>query len=292
MRRTAVPFLVVLLSLALPWFAAAQDQSDARGVAATAVALSRLEATGDFNALYDRIHPDAHAVVPRAAAFGWFEEEFAPRGPGVSTVTGVRFVEWTWAVTGKTYPYTAEVSFEQPFADGTVAEDVVRLVQDRNGEWRWFFGRDRAFVEEQIARYAPPVPPRTGSGGVVAVAEEDIGLFWEIALGAAGRRYVPPGVVPVEAPLATACGALDPYGVPAAYCRIDRTIYYAPLFFADREARFGDFAWVTVLAHEWGHHVQHLLGIEPGPSNAFELQADCLAGSYARDAGTRGLLDP
>ena len=46
------------------------------------------------------------------------------------------------------------------------------------------------------------------------------------------------------------------------------------------------------MAHEWGHHLQTLLGIAPAPGNTFELQADCLAGAYASDAGQRGLLDP
>ena len=56
--------------------------------------------------------------------------------------------------------------------------------------------------------------------------------------------------------------------------------------------RIGDFAPIVVTAHEWGHHIQSLLGIEPEPGNAFELQADCLAGAYASDAGQQGLLDP
>ena len=70
------------------------------------------------------------------------------------------------------------------------------------------------------------------------------------------------------------------------YCQLDRTIYYAEAFFEEREASVGDFAWKVVLAHEWGHHVQLLLGIAPAPGNAFELQADCLAGAYhvIRDA--------
>src|SRR5688572_19444853 len=76
------------------------------------------------------------------------------------------------------------------------------------------------------------------------------------------------------------------------YCPLDQTIYYAEAFFQDREAQVGDFAWKVVLAHEWGHHVQTLLGIEPEPGTTFELQADCLAGAYAQDAGTRGWLDP
>ena len=111
---------------------------------------------GEFDALYDQLHPDAQAVVPRSAVVGWYETDFAPQGMGPIEVTDVRFVDWTWPVTGKTYGNTAEVSYRQQRADGTWIEDVVRLVRDDQGVWRWFFGRDRAFIEEQIARFPPP----------------------------------------------------------------------------------------------------------------------------------------
>jgi hypothetical protein len=45
------------------------------------------------------------------------------------------------------------VALRQQLSDGTVIRDEVRLVKDPLGNWSWFFGRDRAFVEEQIARY-------------------------------------------------------------------------------------------------------------------------------------------
>ena len=79
---------------------------------------------------------------------------------------------------------------------------------------------------------------------------------------------------------------------PAHYCTQDETIYLATAFLNDRQEKFGDFAWVVVLAHEWGHHVQRLLQVERLSGNAFELQADCLAGAYAQDAAARELLEP
>jgi hypothetical protein len=39
-------------------------------------------------------------------------------------------------------------------ADGTTIDEAIRLMTNGDGEWRWFFGRDRAFVNEQIARFA------------------------------------------------------------------------------------------------------------------------------------------
>ncbi len=151
---------LLLLMVNVPRPTLAQDPG--ADAAQAAVELSRLEAEGDYEALYDRMHPDAQAVVPRETVVGWYEAESAPLGPGVITVLSVRFIDWTWAVTGATYPGTAEVTFSQPYANGTVTEGVLRLVES-GGEWQWFFGRDRAFVEAQIARFGgepePPAPP-------------------------------------------------------------------------------------------------------------------------------------
>ena len=47
--------------------------------AAAAREFSVLEAARDFDALYERMHPDARAVVPRSAVVGWYESYF--RGP-------------------------------------------------------------------------------------------------------------------------------------------------------------------------------------------------------------------
>lgn len=126
---------------------------DADTALIAAAELSALEATGQFDALYDRMHHDAQAIVPRSAVVGWYTHDFAPRGPQPAKAIKVRFLDWTWPVTGKTYTRTADVAFRQAFADGSVVRDEVRLVKGADGEWRWFFGRDRAFVEDQIARY-------------------------------------------------------------------------------------------------------------------------------------------
>jgi hypothetical protein len=120
--------------------------------AATAVHMTELEVVGDYDRLYAWMHPDSKAVVPQSAMEGWYREVHALRVPTWMTVDNVQLVEWTWHVTGKVYPSAAEVSFRQRFADGAETDGVIRLVRDK-GAWRWFFGRDRTFVEEQIARY-------------------------------------------------------------------------------------------------------------------------------------------
>lgn len=124
---------------------------------AMADALSSMEAEGRYAALHDLMHPDAQAVIPSDAVLGWYENEFVHLGETPARAVKVRFISWTWAVTGETYPDTAEVAMRQQLADGTVVRDEVRLVKDRDGNWGWFFGRDRTFVDEQIARYSQPL---------------------------------------------------------------------------------------------------------------------------------------
>lgn len=118
----------------------------------TAVYLTELEVKGDLRRLYDWMHPDSKAIVPFPAMAGWYQEAFVLDPPVWMTVDEVRLVEWTWGVTGKVYPSAAEVTYRQRFADGREETDKVRLVRD-DGAWRWFFGRDRDFVDQQIENY-------------------------------------------------------------------------------------------------------------------------------------------
>lgn len=171
MIRHALAIFIVLLTATAPNVAPsvlARQGAEVSTPESAAVYYSQLEAGGAFDELYEWIHPDARAVVPATAVIGWYTNEFAPQRAGVITVTGVEFTSWTWEVTGTTYPNTAVVYFQQPFADGSVIEEVVRLVES-DGTWRWFFGRNREFVDAQILKYGSrPVP----SGEVCAGAAE------------------------------------------------------------------------------------------------------------------------
>lgn len=91
------------------------------------------------------------------------------------------------------------------------------------------------------------------------------------------------------------------------YCPLDERAYIDLSFYDELSARFGapgDFAQAYVLAHEIGHHVQHLLGTDErvqragrgakgaeGASVRLELQADCYAGVWAAEAAERDLLE-
>jgi predicted metalloprotease len=303
-----------------PLQAQAAAQADDRLAAAADAAseLSKLEAERDFDALYERMHPDALAVVPRSAVVGWYESYFADRETSELEVTGVEFEPWTWEVTGVTYDDAVTVRFVQPYTVDGVVSDVsgeVHLVPFGD-EWGWFFGASRAFVDEQVAFYGDD-----GSATMFSLSQESadtapvarevlfpdplhahIDIFWEARFQEAGRVYDPPqGVVAFDEPIVTACGRADPVREAAFYCVIDEKIYYSAEFRTLIENQIGDFAWVIVVAHEWGHHIQAKLGFDLGvvPDRAgevapveFEQQADCLAGAYAIDAELSGWLDP
>ncbi len=117
----------------------------------------------------------------------------------------------------------------------------------------------------------------------------DLGVFWAGQFSAAGLAYADPGVQIVGTTVSSGCGPMSASSI-GAYCPADRTIYLSGPAGNDMISRYGDFAWVVVVSHEWGHHIQHLLAITPGTGPDFELQADCLAGAYAKDAEARGLL--
>ena len=78
----------------------------------------------------------------------------------------------------------------------------------------------------------------------------------------------------------------------ALYCTADDSIAWDVNFMNAQVFQHGDFAAVAIVAHEWGHRNQALVGLLTGVSNkALELHADCQAGVYAAVAEARGLLD-
>lgn len=82
----------------------------------------------------------------------------------------------------------------------------------------------------------------------------------------------------------TACAAglgVDFWSENAAYCPADQAIYYDEAWLRDYQFSGGNIAPATILAHEWGHRVQDLVGIEVTQETRYqELQADCLAGIF------------
>jgi predicted metalloprotease len=132
---------------------------------------------------------------------------------------------------------------------------------------------------------------------VDAVANDVQGM-WGQTLGA---RYEPTRIVLFRDSIESACGSAESATGPF-YCPSDRKVYLDVGFFDELTQRIGapgDFAKAYVIAHELGHHVQHLLGLDAGArrssatgadsaSVALELQADCLAGVWGHAASRSG----
>ena len=122
-----------------------------------------------------------------------------------------------------------------------------------------------------------------------------------------GDRYQDAKLVLFRDQVQSACG----FGQAASgpfYCPGDQKVYIDLSFYDELQRRFGapgEFAQAYVLAHELGHHVQNLTGIEPQVRRAMqarpdmqnelsvrlELQADCLAGVWGHSTAQRQILE-
>jgi uncharacterized protein len=144
---------------------------------------------------------------------------------------------------------------------------------------------------------------------LVRSATTDIQDFWTKALPQMreGKAYDRTQLVLFADETRSGCGAAGAETGPF-YCPADHLVYIDLGFYGELDKRFGaagDFAQAYVLAHEFGHHIQNLLGIDrrmrslergqPDEANKLsvmlELQADCFAGVWGSSASKRGLLD-
>jgi uncharacterized protein len=127
--------------------------------------------------------------------------------------------------------------------------------------------------------------------------------YWTDEFARRGAAYAPAKTAFFSGATRSGCG-LATSEVGPFYCPEERMVFIDLGFFDELRTRFGaqggPFAQAYVLAHEYGHHLQNLLGIldrvatdRQGPqSNAVrvELQADCFAGVWARHAAATGYL--
>jgi hypothetical protein len=184
-RRIVTLLMLALLAPAVAYrpVTAQDDAQDRANASAAAQQIFQLAADRNFNAMYDLIHPDAHAVVPREAAIGAFQDIYTKYQASQSQIVGVKIVQWTWGVTGKTYDHAAEVDFVQPYTDqnGQQAflQDSMYLVQDDQGTWRWFFGSSKQFVAQAIEQYSgTPVAVSLTQGDLMQNVVNDLDAFW------------------------------------------------------------------------------------------------------------------
>jgi uncharacterized protein len=122
--------------------------------------------------------------------------------------------------------------------------------------------------------------------------------YWTKAFGSRNGGYRPAQTIIFSGSVQTGCGNATS-DVGPFYCPADGRAYFDLGFFDQLSTRFGaqggSFAQGYVVAHEYGHHVQNLLGTsdrvgnsrETGPQSPsvrLELQADCYAGVWAKNA--------
>lgn len=153
----------------------------------------------------------------------------------------------------------------------------------------------------------PQVQSPTGSTTVeegsladaVNRVHSDVENMWTNLFERAGREYHASTLVLFSQGTQGGCGFASSQVGPH-YCPTDEKVYIDLAFFQELKERFGaagDFAQFYVVAHEVGHHVQNVLGINDRVENRedsirLELQADCLAGVWAHSVYARGDLEP
>jgi predicted metalloprotease len=157
-----------------------------------------------------------------------------------------------------------------------------------------------ALAPEDSAREEPEVQ-------FVSFVLDDAQHTWARILQSEGLQYHDAKLVLFRDGTQSGCGpaqsAMGPF-----YCPLDEKVYIDLGFYDELRNRFGapgDFAQAYVLAHELGHHVQHLLGTDAKVREAqernadmanqlsvrLELQADCYAGVWGHSTAQRDILE-
>lgn len=186
----------------------------------------------------------------------------------------------------------------------------------------YFSGISPTTLFSLISNNSSSLPPVNTAPAHKPPANDDMARFvskvladtedtWKTLFTEKQKAYRDPKLVLFSGSTRTACGvgkaAMGPF-----YCPLDERVYIDLSFYQELRQRFhapGEFAEAYVIAHEVGHHVQHLLGISekvhtaqqraksPTEANALsvrlELQADCFAGVWGNRADTmRHIIEP
>lgn len=168
-------------------------------------------------------------------------------------------------------------------------------------------GGGPAQTSSQGPATAPPADDKEAR--FVSTVLADTEDTWSAIFQKAGQTYAKPRLVLFSGRTQTACGTGQTASGPF-YCPGDKKIYIDLTFYRMMQERYrvsGEFAQAYVIAHEVGHHVQNLMGImdkadqirssgSQTQANAMsvrmELQADCFAGVWAKNADkARSILE-
>jgi uncharacterized protein len=154
--------------------------------------------------------------------------------------------------------------------------------------------------------------PVTDMQSFLTDVTQNVDSYWTTTFADAGlpEPRVSYAWIPTGQTATSQCGELG--ASAAAYCPADDTIYISEQFATaiydgalDQQlpgssqgygGTVGDFAVAYIVAHEYGHQVQNELGSDQRyggsvPTMAFELQADCYAGTWAKSASDQGRLE-
>lgn len=177
----------------------------------------------------------------------------------------------------------------------------------------WLCGGDPSQLFENGALETQAPPPSTASNSSAGTQDENrrfagavmgnLEDAWKQILPQQARvRYQDPKLVLFTGQVSSACGYATAASGPF-YCPGDYKLYLDFAFFDELRREFkapGDFAQAYVIAHEFGHHIQNIMGTmdrvqQAGNNNrlsvALELQADCYAGIWANYAQKKGIVD-
>ena len=172
---------------------------------------------------------------------------------------------------------------------------------------------DQVPADTSVLTSAPSSPPASTTPEenerfeFVKFVLNDTQDTWTKVLAAEGEQYTHAKLVVFRDAIQSACGFAESASGPF-YCPGDQKVYIDLAFYDELRQRFGaagDFAQAYVIAHEIGHHLQTLLGVEeqvrraqrarPDRQNvlsvSMELQADCFAGVWGHSTAQRNLLE-